>query len=55
MVSNTIHQGSLDTARIRVDFPILRRQVKPGVPLVYLDNAATSQKPFTVIEAMDDF
>jgi cysteine desulfurase/selenocysteine lyase len=29
--------------------------VKPGVPLVYLDNAATSQKPFAVIEAMDYF
>ena len=29
--------------------------MKPGVPLVYLDNAATSQKPFPVIEAMDDF
>ena len=55
MVSNTIQQGSLDTTRIRADFPILRRQVKPGVPLVYLDNAATSQKPFAVIEAMDDF
>jgi len=55
MVSKTIHQGSLDTTRIRADFPILRRQVKPGVPLVYLDNAATSQKPFVVIEAMDDF
>jgi cysteine desulfurase/selenocysteine lyase len=55
MVSNTIHQGRLDTARIRADFPILKRQVKPGVPLVYLDNAATSQKPFAVIEAMDDF
>ena len=55
MVSNTIQQGSLDTTRIRADFPILRRQVKPGVPLVYLDNAATSQKPFVVIEAMDDF
>jgi len=55
MVSNTIHKGSLDTTRFRADFPILRRQVKPGVPLVYLDNAATSQKPFVVIEAMDDF
>ena len=55
MASNTIHQGNLDTARIRADFPILRRQLKPGVPLVYLDNAATSQKPFSVIEAMDDF
>jgi cysteine desulfurase/selenocysteine lyase len=55
MVSNTINQVYLDTDRIRADFPILRRQVKPGVPLVYLDNAATSQKPFAVIEAMDDF
>jgi len=55
MVSNTIQQGRLDTTRIQADFPILKRQVKPGVPLVYLDNAATSQKPFVVIEAMDDF
>lgn len=55
MVLDTIHQGSLDTTRIRADFPILSRQVKPGVPLVYLDNAATSQKPFAVIEAMDYF
>jgi len=55
MVSNTTQQVYLDTERIRADFPILRRQVKPGVPLVYLDNAATSQKPFSVIEAMDDF
>ncbi len=55
MASNTIHQRKLNPERIRDDFPILRRQVKPGVPLVYLDNAATSQKPFPVIEAMDDF
>jgi cysteine desulfurase/selenocysteine lyase len=37
-----------DTAAIRRDFPVLRREVN-GVPLVYLDNAATSQKPVQVI------
>lgn len=44
----------LDVERIRRDFPILERQVH-GRPLVYLDNAATSQKPLAVIEAMDDY
>lgn len=44
----------LDTSQIRADFPILRRQVH-GKPLVYLDNAATSQKPEVVIQAMDDY
>jgi cysteine desulfurase/selenocysteine lyase len=39
----------------RADFPILAREVRPGVPLVYLDSAATSQKPLAVIEAMDDY
>jgi cysteine desulfurase / selenocysteine lyase len=38
-----------DLARIRRDFPILKREVAPGVPLIYLDNAATSQKPVQVI------
>jgi cysteine desulfurase/selenocysteine lyase len=42
---------SLDVARIRNDFPILQRKVH-GKPLVYLDNAATSQKPRQVIEAL---
>ena len=41
-----------DLARIRRDFPILQREVAPGVPLVYLDNAATSQKPVQVIAAI---
>lgn len=40
----------LDVARLRRDFPILQRAVN-GRPLVYLDNAATSQKPSSVIEA----
>jgi cysteine desulfurase/selenocysteine lyase len=44
----------LDVERIRADFPILKRQVH-GKPLVYLDNAATSQKPDTVIDAMSDY
>jgi cysteine desulfurase/selenocysteine lyase len=41
---------AFDAARWRQDFPILRREVH-GHPLVYLDNAATSQKPWSVIEA----
>ena len=40
----------LDVARLRADFPILAREVN-GRPLVYLDNAATSQKPRCVIDA----
>ena len=40
---------------IRSDFPILVRETRPGVPLVYLDSAATSQKPNSVIMAMDDY
>ncbi len=44
----------LDVARIRQDFPILSRRVN-GVPLVYLDNAATSQKPESVIRSLVDY
>ena len=43
--------ATLDIEAIRADFPILRRQVK-GHPLVYLDNAATTQKPQVVIDAL---
>src|SRR3972149_1096217 len=39
---------------LRKDFPILNRKVN-GRPLVYLDNAATSQKPKQVIEAIADY
>jgi cysteine desulfurase/selenocysteine lyase len=38
-----------------VEFPILQREVRPGVPLVYLDSAATSQKPQRVIDALSSF
>jgi len=44
----------LDIKKIRKDFPILNIKVN-GKPLIYLDNAATSQKPRQVIGAMADF
>lgn len=44
-----------DVGSIRADFPILNQEHHDGVPLVYLDNAATSQKPLKVIEALDDY
>src|SRR3954452_7212709 len=44
----------LDVAAIRQDFPILTRRVHDK-PLVYLDNAATSQKPRQVIQALVDY
>ena len=43
-----------DTTRIREDFPILKRHVH-GKPLVYLDNASTSQKPASVIAAVNRY
>ena len=45
---------AFDAARVRRDFPILGQQVN-GQPLVYLDNAATTQKPDSVIEAIDSY
>jgi cysteine desulfurase/selenocysteine lyase len=45
----------LDVKKIRADFPILGTEVYPGVPLVFLDSAASSQKPLPVIEAMDTY
>jgi cysteine desulfurase/selenocysteine lyase len=47
-------QEPLDVAVLRRDFPILARQVH-GKPLVYLDNAATTQKPTQVLDAVGDF
>ncbi len=46
---------TFDVATIRADFPILQREVRPGVPLAYLDSTATAQKPLAVIQAMDDY
>ncbi len=45
----------LDTEMLRAEFPILSREVRAGVRLVYLDNAATSQKPRRVIEALSRY
>jgi len=46
--------AALDVERVRRDFPILRQHVR-GKPLVYLDNAATTQKPQAVIDALVRF
>ncbi len=45
---------AFDAARVRLDFPILQQQIN-GHPLVYLDNAATTQKPECVIEAISNY
>ncbi|MEE9269725.1 MAG: cysteine desulfurase [Candidatus Krumholzibacteria bacterium] len=47
-------EGALDVQRIRKDFPALRQKIY-GKPLVYLDNAATTQKPQAVIDALDHY
>ena len=51
---NNSHQP-FDVSKIRLDFPILNREVKTGVKLVYLDSTATSQKPNSVIQVMNDY
>ena len=47
--------GSLDTAKIRSDFPILSRTVRDGKKLVYLDSGATAQRPVQVLDAEREF
>jgi cysteine desulfurase / selenocysteine lyase len=61
VVSNTFrppqpagHPKPFDVERVREDFPILRERVN-GKPLVYLDNAATAQKPQVVIDTISRF
>jgi cysteine desulfurase/selenocysteine lyase len=52
---NAFNSGKpFDVEKIRADFPILHQQVN-GQPLVYLDNAATTQKPNCVIDAIADY
>jgi len=48
-MSAILREATFDVGRVRADFPILRRSVR-GKPLVYLDNAATTQKPQSVID-----
>ena len=45
---------ALDVKRVRADFPILQTSVR-GKPLVYLDNAATTQKPVMVLDAIEQY
>src|SRR5450432_2662441 len=54
MIQSAPIQKGLDIYAIRQQFPILNREVK-GKPLVYFDNAATSQKPQVVIDALVDY
>ena len=51
-MSTATATARLDPAVFRPDFPILAQTVRDGVPLVYLDNAATSQRPRQVIQAI---
>jgi cysteine desulfurase/selenocysteine lyase len=50
-----MQKGALNVEKIRADFPILNRKVSGGRPLVYLDNAATTQKPLAVIDAIREY
>ena len=49
-----MQKGALNVHRIRKDFPILGRKIRDK-PLVYFDNAATTQKPLSVIDAIRDY
>ncbi len=51
MIHPAIKNGLYDVNRVRADFPILAREVY-GKPLVYLDNAASAQKPLAVLDRM---
>lgn len=53
--SSTAHAAVLDVERIKRDFPILERTVRAERPLVYLDSAATSQKPVQVLTAEQQY
>src|SRR5579871_5520890 len=46
--------GGFDVMRVRADFPILSREIH-GQPLIYFDNAATTQKPQVVLDALNHY
>lgn len=54
MATITAHKSSIDLSAIRKDFPILEREMR-GKPMVFLDSAASSQKPEAVVGAMDNY
>ncbi len=49
------HAGGFDVAQVRAAFPALGQEILPGVPLIYLDSAATSLKPRQVVQAVVDY
>ena len=51
---SSVAPAGFDVEKIREDFPVLKQKVH-GMPLVYLDSAATAQKPFAVIDAIRRF
>lgn len=51
----SVSRPDFDVERVRRDFPILHQWVREGKPLVYLDNAATAQKPTVVIDALNAY
>ena len=53
-VSDTVETEGVTVESVRQDFPLLHREIH-GKPLVYLDNAATAQKPNTVIDVVERY
>ena len=53
--ADVLEQPVFDAERTRRDFPILEEKLESGRQLTYLDNAATTQKPLSVIESSDDY
>lgn len=54
-MTSTLVEHGFDVAAVRAQFPALSRTVHDGVPLVYLDSAATSQKPQAVLDVLDEY
>jgi cysteine desulfurase/selenocysteine lyase len=54
-MSITSTKQTYDIEKVRSEFPILSRELKPGLQVIYLDSAATAQKPRAVIEAMSSY
>lgn len=54
-MGTAVKPAAFEVDQIREQFPVLARETRPGVPLVYLDSAATSQKPRQVIQAMTSY
>jgi len=53
-VLTSVITAGFDVDQVRQDFPVLKQRIH-GKPLVYLDSAATAQKPFAVIDAIRKF